>query len=361
MSLLRTRWTALGAAIAITLGGGGIGLVSAGVSSGERTVFVPVTPCRIIDTRPALQVGPRNTPLGTAETHTVSAHGTNGDCTIPTDAVALSLNVTAVGATLPTFLTVWATGVTQPDASSLNPTPGAPPAPNAVTTELSATGQFNIFNLQGNVHVLADVNGYYADHNHDDRYYTEAEVDSKDALKADAADVYTKTEADAVHNAKADVADVYTKTDIDSKLNRSISISGAAFRPRSAMTTSTIGSGGELFMASGTDDRFYAPLVLPDGATITAVHATLWDAVLSDSLRLEVQRVAFISGYSTIATIESTTSVGADTSYTAPSVVNGTIDTTLYTYVVSIYDPAGVWATHGSDLRFQGIRIEYTI
>jgi hypothetical protein len=28
------------------------------------------------------------------------------------------------------------------------------------------------------VHVLADINGYYAGHDHDDRYYTEAEVDA---------------------------------------------------------------------------------------------------------------------------------------------------------------------------------------
>jgi hypothetical protein len=47
-----------------------------------------------------------------------------------------------------------------------------------VTTALSALGQFNVFNLQGTVDVIVDVNGYYADHNHDDRYYTKAEVDA---------------------------------------------------------------------------------------------------------------------------------------------------------------------------------------
>ena len=127
------------------------------------------------------------------------------------------------------------------------------------------------------------------------------------------------------------------------------------------MTTSTIGSGGELFLATGTDDRFYAPVVLPHGATVTGMHTTLWDASASDYLRLELQRVAYVSGYSTLATITSTTSVGADTAYSTTSIVNGTIDTENYTYVLSVYDPVGIWASIGTDLRFQGARIDYTM
>jgi len=177
MSSIRTRWAALGAAVAITLGAGGIGLASA-TSPAEAVTFVPITPCRVIDTRPAPDtVGTKSSPLGPGETHTVDTHGDNGDCTgIPSDATAVSLNVTALGATLPTFLTIWATGETQPVASSLNPAPGQPPTPNAVTTNVNTDGEFNIFNLAGNVHVLADVNGYYVDHHHDDRYYTKSAV-----------------------------------------------------------------------------------------------------------------------------------------------------------------------------------------
>ena len=176
MSLLRTRWAALGAVVAITLSAGGIG--TAGVGSGERTVFVAITPCRVIDTRPASQVGPRATPLGSNETYTVSAHGTSGRCTIPADAVALSLNVTAVGATLPTFLTIWAAGQARPGSSSLNPAPGQPPTPNAVVTDLSGAGRFSVYNKQGSVHFLADINGYYADHHHDDLYYRKSHIDA---------------------------------------------------------------------------------------------------------------------------------------------------------------------------------------
>jgi hypothetical protein len=176
--LNRTRWAAIGAAVAIALGAGGLATVDAAISSGQRAVFVPITPCRLVDTRSTSTVGPRNQPLGAAETHVVDAHGDRGDCSIPSDAVGLSLNVTAVDASAPTFLTVWPDGADRPEASSLNPQPGQPPTPNAVSTELSGAGRFAVFNRQGVVDVIVDVNGYYSDHDHDDRYYTKAEVDS---------------------------------------------------------------------------------------------------------------------------------------------------------------------------------------
>lgn len=183
-SALRTRWAAVGAAVAITVGAvglGGLNIASAGVSEGDRPVFIPINPCRLLDTRPGVaNVGPRTGPVGAGETHTVTAHGDNGDCTgastIPTDALSLSLNVTAVGATASTFLTFWGDGA-NPGTSNLNPRPGAAPTPNSVNTPLSAAGTFNIYNDAGEVNVIADVNGYYAHHDHDDRYYTKEEID----------------------------------------------------------------------------------------------------------------------------------------------------------------------------------------
>jgi hypothetical protein len=183
MSLVRSRWAALGAAAAVTLGAGGIGLVSA-TNPGEAAAFVPITPCRLVDTRPAPEnVGGRATPLGADEAYTVSAHGDNGNCTgIPAGATGLELNVTALGASDPTFLTIYPNGAARPTSSNLNPVPGAAPTPNAVTADLSAGGQFDIYNLAGIVDVIVDVTGYYIDHEHDDRYYIEAEIDAMTAL-----------------------------------------------------------------------------------------------------------------------------------------------------------------------------------
>lgn len=123
----------------------------------DDATLVPITPCRLFDTRPAGVPS-----FGAGETRTLDAHGTNGGCTIPADAVALSMNVTAVGATAgDTFVTIWDDGAVRPDASSLNPAPGQPPAPNAVNAPLSSAGRFNVFNFSGTVDLFFDVNGYY--------------------------------------------------------------------------------------------------------------------------------------------------------------------------------------------------------
>lgn len=122
--------------------------------------FVPIAPCRLIDTRPAPdRVGPFGS-FGIEDTKTITAHGSNGDCVIPSDAVGLSTNVTAVGATANTFLTFWAGG-DRPTAANLNPRAGGAVTPNAVNTPLSGAGTFAVFNKAGSVDVVVDVNGYY--------------------------------------------------------------------------------------------------------------------------------------------------------------------------------------------------------
>ena len=50
--IARSRWAAIGAAVAVSLGTGGLLTASATVSEGERAIFVPITPCRLLDTRP---------------------------------------------------------------------------------------------------------------------------------------------------------------------------------------------------------------------------------------------------------------------------------------------------------------------
>ena len=185
----RTRWSALGAAVAVTVGAG-IALPSARatdtIGGGAGVVFVPITPCRLFDTRPAPNnVGTRTTPLGPADTHTQSVTGKNGNCTIPTTASAVAMNVTTVNATATSFLTIWPADAAQPLASNLNWVANSPPTPNKVDVKVSATGAIKLFNNGGTVDVLADIVGYYADHVHDDRYYTKDEVDDRiDAVGA---------------------------------------------------------------------------------------------------------------------------------------------------------------------------------
>lgn len=179
MSQIRTRWAAVGAAVAVTLGAGGIGLVDAAKQDGPRPVYTAITTCRILDTRPLHMIGAKTDAFGPEETLTVPVHGDNGECSgIPDDVVSVQLNVTAVDATELTHFTFWPDGDDVPNGSNLNPTSGEPPAPNAVTVDLSDAGSFNVFNFRGNPHLIIDVVGIYQDHTHDDRYYTEDEVDA---------------------------------------------------------------------------------------------------------------------------------------------------------------------------------------
>ncbi len=157
-------WLATGAAVTMASAMLVLHTSNAGAAPGDvDATFVPMAPCRLIDTRPAPdRVGSGGT-LGADDTRTVIAHGSNGDCvSIPTEAIGLSMNITAVGASAPTFITVWPGGE-RPEVSSLNPVPAQPPTPNAVTTNLSQAGTFDMYNLAGTVDVIVDVNGYYTD------------------------------------------------------------------------------------------------------------------------------------------------------------------------------------------------------
>ena len=149
---------ALGAAVVSVAGL--VPIVSAS-GGGTASSFVPIVPCRLVDTRPATTVGTRNTTLGAAETVTFDVWGTNGSCTIPATATGIASNVTAVGATQASYLTLFPADASQPTTSNLNPAPGQPPTPNQVTVGLSTAGAIKIYNNAGTVDVIIDIVGYY--------------------------------------------------------------------------------------------------------------------------------------------------------------------------------------------------------
>lgn len=181
----RTRWAGIGAALAVAAGAGGLGIANA--ASSVPATYQAINPCRLIGTRAdaAFHIGPHAT-LGPAVSIVVDGWGAQGQCALPTDTTGLQLNVTAVGASDPTYLTLFPGDGTPPNASHLNPAPGQPPTPNAVTLQLDDAGRFSIFNRFGSVDVIVDVVGTYSPagdggagpHEHDERYYTEDEVDA---------------------------------------------------------------------------------------------------------------------------------------------------------------------------------------
>jgi hypothetical protein len=131
------------------------------------TTFIPITPCRLLDTRPQTEfnVGPRSTPIGENSPVTFTAWDSGDDdslCQIPSSATAISTNTTIVNPTTPSFLKLYPADAALPGTSNLNYVAGQSATPNAVTIPLSPSGTFNVYNRFGTVHVIIDVNGYYA-------------------------------------------------------------------------------------------------------------------------------------------------------------------------------------------------------
>lgn len=167
-SLRRSRWAAIGAAVAVTLGAGaGVGFVGA---TDTASGFVPVTPTRVLDNRPGVDLGltgpfaspqPRNLQItGSIPTSSGAA------VVVPTGATAVSLNVTAVAPTADGFLSIRPAGTPgPPQTSNLNFTAGDI-VPNAVTVALPTDGAIEItydaFGAVGpTTSVLVDVTGFY--------------------------------------------------------------------------------------------------------------------------------------------------------------------------------------------------------
>ncbi len=119
--------------------------------------FYPVTPCRIADTRNA------SAPLGgpSIDAKTTRAFPIlSSSCGIPSTAKAYSLNVTAVPHSTLNYLTIWPTGQTQPNVSTLNAPTGTVVA-NAAIVPAGTAGQVSVFAYDDS-DVILDVNGYFA-------------------------------------------------------------------------------------------------------------------------------------------------------------------------------------------------------
>ena len=163
----------IGSAGAVTLrnSGGSVQLIAdlAGWYTPDATGagFASLEPRRVLDTRspavgaPAGKLGP----TGFVDLKVTGALPTaDGDTvTVPADARAVVLNVTATGATSSTDIRVYPTPTngSVPDVSNLNVRAGQT-TPNLVTVAVGQAGQVRLRNLGGQVHLIADLAGYYA-------------------------------------------------------------------------------------------------------------------------------------------------------------------------------------------------------
>ncbi len=126
-----------------------------GSGSGE---YVPVSPSRIADTRPGSGEPYSGSTLGPQQTLDVAVAGQGG---IPSSgAAAAVLNVTAVGTTANSFLSIYPAGQANPQTSTLNWTAGSTVA-NRVVVPLGAGGAVAAYNWAGDTNLVVDVSGYF--------------------------------------------------------------------------------------------------------------------------------------------------------------------------------------------------------
>ena len=141
---------------------------SSGSQSGS--LFNPVTPARILDTRCSQSPQPsycpsENLPSANATLTAIPGGGSiavqvAGEANIPTDATAVVGNLTATDSTGSGYLTVYA-GSTAPTTSDVNFSAGSD-SPNMVISGLTSSGGLNIANGGGHrVNVLFDVSGWF--------------------------------------------------------------------------------------------------------------------------------------------------------------------------------------------------------
>jgi hypothetical protein len=138
---------------------------SASTSYGYQAAgaYTALQPFRICDTRSGTSTecstdGPLN--QGATMTFQVTGVDVNSE-SVPSDAQAVVLNVTAVSGTAATFLTAFPAGNAVPTASNINVNAAVNQA-NLVVVTLGNGGKVSIYNSLGSINVVADVQGYFA-------------------------------------------------------------------------------------------------------------------------------------------------------------------------------------------------------
>ena len=113
--------------------------------------FLPMSPTRVLDTRNGT-----DGPVGTAGKIDVGLPSG-----LPLTTTGAVLNVTGVDATAGTYVTAWAAEYGQPDTSTLNLAAGQTAA-NAAVVAFGPMLGLQLYNHNGNVHLVADLAGVFA-------------------------------------------------------------------------------------------------------------------------------------------------------------------------------------------------------
>lgn len=120
--------------------------------------YLPVSAARILDTRSG--TGAARQPVGPGGVLRLEVAGVGG---VPAaNVAAVTMNVTDTNATSGSWVVAYPDGTTRPtNESNLNFKAGEA-NPNLVTVQVGADGYVDLYNANGNVDLIADVQGYYS-------------------------------------------------------------------------------------------------------------------------------------------------------------------------------------------------------
>nr|WP_166682442.1 PKD domain-containing protein [Streptomyces sp. 846.5] len=124
-------------------------------SQQPATGYLPMAPTRLVDTRNG--TGTLKQRLGANATLRIKVAGTHG---IPDGATAALVNLTGVAPSASTWLTTYGSGKT-PTTSVINLLPGQI-RPVLTSVPIDSSGYITVYNANGNIDVVADLEGYYA-------------------------------------------------------------------------------------------------------------------------------------------------------------------------------------------------------
>src|ERR1019366_474998 len=125
-------------------------------TAGSGSLFTPVSPVRMMDTRNG--TGGVTGPVGAGATVSLQVAGQSG---VPAAGVtAVVLNVTATSPTAASYVSVYPDGTARPAASNLD-FAAAQTIANLVVVPVGADGKIDFYNAAGTVQLIADLSGYY--------------------------------------------------------------------------------------------------------------------------------------------------------------------------------------------------------
>jgi hypothetical protein len=123
--------------------------------------FTPITPTRVYDTRNAIGTAAGKVPGGTFRDVQITGTLSSG-VTIPANATAVAINLTATNQDAAGFLTVTPGGGAKSNTSNLNIPPNLVDVANAAVVGLADGGKIRVYNENNPTDVIVDVVGYWA-------------------------------------------------------------------------------------------------------------------------------------------------------------------------------------------------------